>query len=108
MYYLFKLFLKSSFWILSFQHKFRHWDIRDGREVGARFGLSLAKLGDLDRDGYDDLATGAPYSGPNKEGSIYIFRGGPNGIDEFPRKSRYSFRFYALDYVLSLNANQYP
>jgi hypothetical protein len=30
------------------------------------------------------LATGAPYSGPNKEGAIYIFRGGPNGIDEFP------------------------
>ena len=30
------------------------------------------------------MATGAPYSGPNKEGAIYIFRGGPNGIDEFP------------------------
>ena len=73
-----------TYLFLHLQHKFRNWDIRDGREAGARFGLSLAKLGDLDRDGFDDLATGAPYSGANKEGAIYIFRGGPNGVDEYP------------------------
>ena len=44
--------------------------------------MSLAKLGDLDRDGYDDLAVGAPYD--QVGGSVFIFRGGPNGIDETP------------------------
>ena len=44
--------------------------------------MSLAKLGDLDQDGYDDLAIGAPYD--QHGGSVFIFRGGPNGIDEKP------------------------
>ena len=37
----------------------------DGSTVGGRFGLSLAKLGDLDRDGFDDLAIGE-YSGVSR------------------------------------------
>ena len=57
----------------SLQHYFHSWNIIDGLEPGGRLGLSLASLGDLDLDGYDDLAVGAPYCGPNKEGKVKLF-----------------------------------
>ena len=56
-----------------FQHYFHSWNIIDGLEPGGRLGLSLASLGDLDLDGYDDLAVGAPYCGANKEGKVKLF-----------------------------------
>lgn len=39
-----------------------------------RFGSSLAILPDLNRDGFNDLAIGAPLEN-NGQGSIYIFHG---------------------------------
>jgi hypothetical protein len=42
---------------------------------GSRFGASLANLGDLQLDGFEDFAVGAPYDGDNHEGAIYIYRG---------------------------------
>ena len=33
-----------------FQHKFRRWDIRDGKQTKERFGFSIASLGDIDKD----------------------------------------------------------
>ncbi|KOC66795.1 Integrin alpha-PS2 [Habropoda laboriosa] len=41
--------------------KFRKVDSRDGESNRGRFGLSLASLGDIDRDGYGDFVVGAPY-----------------------------------------------
>lgn len=42
-----------------------------------RFGLAISSLGDLNRDGCDDLAIGAPYEG---NGVVYIYLGSPNGL----------------------------
>lgn len=42
-----------------------------------RFGFSLANLGDINQDGYNDLAVGAPYEG---NGAIYIYLGSKDGI----------------------------
>ena len=67
-----------------FQHKFRRWDIRDGKQTKERFGFSLASLGDIDKDGYGDFAVGAPYGGPLTEGIVYIFRGSKTGVRERP------------------------
>ncbi len=83
--------------------------------VGGRFGLSLAKLGDLDQDGYDDLAIGAPYDKVNG-GSVFIFRGGPNGIDETPSQlirgrdvdPRLRGFGYSLGGLVDLDNNGYP
>jgi len=59
----------------------------------ARFGLALAAIGDVDRDGFQDLAVGAPYEG---SGAVYIFRGSSHGI--IPQ---FSQRIYASDLVVS-------
>jgi hypothetical protein len=49
------------------------------QSTGARFGASLAATGDVNADGYDDVAVGAPgYSNPEpEEGALFVFFGGP-------------------------------
>lgn len=37
-----------------------------------RFGLAVENIGDIDSDGYTDVAVSAPYVG---DGVVYIFRG---------------------------------
>ncbi|XP_013415962.1 integrin alpha-PS1 isoform X2 [Lingula anatina] len=58
----------------------------------AQFGLSLANMGDIDNDGYDDLAVGAPFEG---DGAVYIYHGSQSGIQE-----EYSQRIEASDLAL--------
>ena len=48
--------------------------------VDERFGFSLAK-GDLNDDGYDDLAVGAPYY-HDGDGAVYIYFGSSSGISD--------------------------
>ena len=43
--------------------------------AGSRFGASLASLGDLDGDRYEDFAVGSPFEGERGEGAVYIYRG---------------------------------
>jgi len=42
-----------------------------------RFGFALTKLGDLNFDGYEDIAVGAPYEG---KGAVYIYLGSAQGL----------------------------
>ncbi|XP_014485304.1 PREDICTED: integrin alpha-PS1 isoform X2 [Dinoponera quadriceps] len=51
-----------------------------GREE-SRFGFALTNLGDLNKDGYEDVAIGAPYEG---KGTVYIYLGSKNGIIKTP------------------------
>ncbi|NXV25873.1 ITA4 protein, partial [Rissa tridactyla] len=45
----------------------------------ARFGESIASLGDIDNDGFEDVAIGAPQE-DNLKGVIYIYNGREDGI----------------------------
>ena len=42
---------------------------------GSRFGSAIANLGDLQKDGFEDFAVGAPYGGTDHAGAVFIYRG---------------------------------
>ncbi|MCB9640187.1 MAG: FG-GAP repeat protein [Myxococcales bacterium] len=47
-----------------------------GEDSNHRIGYSLIGVGDLNNDGFDDFAVGAPFANANK-GRVYIIFGGP-------------------------------
>uniref|UniRef100_A0A8C8SE85 Integrin subunit alpha E n=1 Tax=Pelusios castaneus TaxID=367368 RepID=A0A8C8SE85_9SAUR len=62
----------------------------------ARFGFSVASIGDINKDGYEDVVIGAPLedrlSHHSSFGSIYIYNGYKNGI-----RSAFSQRIRAAE-----------
>jgi hypothetical protein len=50
-----------------------------GDSVNARFGQSVAGIGDCDGDGYSDIAVGTPGGGSVPRGRVYLWRGSPSG-----------------------------
>ncbi|XP_004772590.1 integrin alpha-IIb isoform X2 [Mustela putorius furo] len=55
-----------------------------GTQLYGRFGSAIAPLGDLDRDGYNDVAVAAPYGGPSGRGQVLVFLGGSEGLSSRP------------------------
>ncbi|KAJ8251806.1 hypothetical protein GJAV_G00225630 [Gymnothorax javanicus] len=49
-----------------------------GGEVYGRFGSAIAALGDIDKDGFNDIAVGAPAS--EGHGQVFIFMGRSDGL----------------------------
>ena len=57
-----------------------------GGEVGAAFGYSVAGLGDVNGDGYGDVAIGAPSytNGQSFEGRALVYHGSAAGLEALP------------------------
>ncbi|XP_037370808.1 integrin alpha-5 [Talpa occidentalis] len=55
-----------------------------GHDEFGRFGSSLTPLGDLDQDGYNDVAIGAPFGGETQQGVVFVFPGSPGGLGSKP------------------------
>ena len=51
-----------------------------GSEAESQFGLAVTSVGDINRDGFDDFAVGAPYEG---SGVVYLFLGGVEGVSGY-------------------------
>lgn len=91
----------------------------DGHKNRARFGTAVANCGDLNRDGYQDIAVGAPYDGPEMRGAVYIYMGHKSGLsDEFdqviyaeqiPREGNLLRSFgFSISAGLDQDGNSYP
>uniref|UniRef100_A0A6B2EME7 Putative vitronectin receptor alpha subunit n=1 Tax=Phlebotomus kandelakii TaxID=1109342 RepID=A0A6B2EME7_9DIPT len=50
-------------------------------KLNGKFGMSLGKIGDINLDGFNDLAVGAPYE---DSGAVYIFLGSRDGLQKKP------------------------
>ncbi|XP_008414711.1 integrin alpha-IIb isoform X1 [Poecilia reticulata] len=85
-----------------------------GQSIYGRFGSALSVLGDLDMDGYQDVAVGAPWS-DGGGGQVFIYLGNSNGLSAVPSQiinsplfsSRSAFGF-SLRSGVDLDGNGYP
>ncbi|XP_026574063.1 integrin alpha-IIb [Pseudonaja textilis] len=60
------------------------WQKLTGTDIYGRFGMAIASLGDIDQDGYIDIAIGAPFAGQDGGGQVYIYRGHSEGLSASP------------------------
>ncbi|KAM9520517.1 integrin alpha-3 isoform 1-T1 [Guaruba guarouba] len=78
------------------------------------FGFSVASIGDINQDGFQDIAVGAPFEGPGK---VYIYHSSAEGLLEKPQQvisgsdlgpaSMQTFG-YSLSGGLDVDGNSYP
>ncbi|XP_053556100.1 integrin alpha-3 [Bombina bombina] len=76
------------------------------------FGFALANIGDINQDGFTDLAVGAPFEGPGK---VYIYHSNAQGLQPEPRQvingsqvGSISTFGYSLSGGLDVDDNSYP
>ncbi|XP_006897722.1 PREDICTED: integrin alpha-7 isoform X2 [Elephantulus edwardii] len=92
-----------------------HWDdvspIRLCGSPDSMFGISVAVLGDLNQDGFPDIAVGAPFDG---DGKVFIYHGSSLGVVLKPSQvlegeavGIKSFG-YSLSGGLDVDGNHYP
>ncbi|XP_032368904.1 integrin alpha-5 [Etheostoma spectabile] len=58
-----------------------------GQQAFSRFGTSLAPLGDLNQDGFNDMAIGCPYGGDEQHGLVLIYNGHAGGLMDTPSQT---------------------
>lgn len=82
--------------------------------TGSGFGFALAAIGDINQDGFQDFAVGAPF---HDSGKVYIWTGSKKGISQKPSqviegKSIGTEGFKTFGYSLSggmdMDENSYP
>ncbi|XP_031423123.1 integrin alpha-7 isoform X2 [Clupea harengus] len=92
-----------------------NWDrgrpIRLNGTYDSMFGITVNSVGDLDQDGYGDIAVGAPFDG---DGKVFIYRGSSSGLHTKPSQvldgeNAGVKRFgYSISGGLDIDGNQYP
>eukprot|EP00057_Strongylocentrotus_purpuratus_P008777 XP_011663251.1 PREDICTED: integrin alpha-9 isoform X1 [Strongylocentrotus purpuratus] len=80
--------------------------------VGARFGTVIESVGDLNGDGYEDVAIGAPYEDYSR-GAVYIYLGGEHHLRKpYSQRLLGSTNMVSFGYSISggmdMDNNGYP
>ncbi|XP_053554416.1 integrin alpha-6 isoform X1 [Bombina bombina] len=90
-------------------------DVKPTRIVGTKdsmFGISVKNIGDLNQDGFSDIAVGAPYD--DGFGKVYVYHGSRNGIIKEPaqiidgKSTNTKFFGYSIAGNMDLDRNSYP
>ncbi|KAF3694346.1 Integrin alpha-V Vitronectin receptor subunit alpha [Channa argus] len=79
-----------------------------GFDPYGRFGSAITALGDLDMDGYNDVAISAPYGGPDHNGLVYIYNGRPQGPEQPPSQvleGKWASNYMPASFGYSMNGN---
>ncbi|XP_031947548.1 LOW QUALITY PROTEIN: integrin alpha-3 [Corvus moneduloides] len=78
------------------------------------FGFALASIGDVNQDGFQDIAVGAPFEGPGK---VYIYHSSAEGLRDRPQQvisgsdlgpTEMKTFGYSLSGGLDMDGNSYP
>ncbi|XP_045724574.1 integrin alpha-6 isoform X3 [Mirounga angustirostris] len=72
------------------------------------FGIAVKNIGDINQDGYPDIAVGAPY---DDKGKVFIYHGSPNGINTKPTQileGKSPYFGYSIAGNMDLDRNSYP
>ncbi|NXI78603.1 ITA3 protein, partial [Rhipidura dahli] len=78
------------------------------------FGFALASIGDINQDGFQDIAVGAPFEGPGK---VYIYHSSAEGLRHRPQQvisgselgpTEIKTFGYSLSGGLDMDGNSYP
>lgn len=75
------------------------------------FGLAVENIGDINQDGFGDIAVGAPYE---NSGRVYIYCGSARGINKKPAQvissgsTKVTLFGYSLSGNLDVDNNHYP
>ncbi|XP_006878895.1 PREDICTED: integrin alpha-6-like isoform X2 [Elephantulus edwardii] len=72
------------------------------------FGIAVKNIGDINQDGYPDIAVGAPYDGMGK---VFIYHGSVNGINTKPTQvleGKSPYFGYSIAGNMDLDRNSYP
>lgn len=105
------IYLNNGQGALNLQDNFLEGD----RKVNAHFGQSIAAVGDLNADGFQDIAIGAPFEGDGS-GAVYLYHGSSKGIELHYRqkilgitvKTGIKFFGYSLTGGVDVDENGYP
>ncbi|KAM4627013.1 integrin alpha-6 isoform 2-T2 [Discoglossus pictus] len=102
--------------IYVYMNKMGKWqDVKPTRIVGTKdsmFGISVKNIGDVNQDGFSDIAVGAPYD--DGFGKVYVYHGSESGIVMKPaqvidgKSQNTPFFGYSIAGNMDLDRNSYP
>ncbi|XP_035254893.1 integrin alpha-3-like isoform X1 [Anguilla anguilla] len=82
--------------------------------AGSAFGMSVAAIGDINQDGFQDFAVGAPFHGTGK---VFVWMGSQKGIAEEPSQviegkdvgnGGFQTFGYSINGGMDMDQNKYP